>query len=308
MITEDAFPLPQRILTSADSNDHEHLARFTTAQIDGAHRAAEVLEPLWRRARRPEDRLRALEAAHATVVGWRYELALRSSGKHVHGHSVGAERFMLAMNDLTLNWDRLNPTAKDGGDTPGAQTMRTVEAMARQQFDRCDGGDTIHHVVLLDGTPWLGTTLVRGQAAHEVAGTVTRRLNARGITDVDFGNDPVFSRVPCDASRAAFFQHALTLLSRLDDSGDLPRDHWYEALYLLLLSPKYKRGGDSVCRTFAVAVAEVALAGDVPPFTHDVDFRAFVLPQRQFLLEQGHTGRLACPPAPTANACGKTAA
>lgn len=289
MITASAFPVPQRVLTSTDVAEHQRLAAFAVQQVDGAHRAVEVLEPLWRKARDNDDRFRALEAAHATVVGWRYELALRSRGKHVHGHSVSADRFLLAMNDLTLNWDRLTPTAKDGVNTPGAQTMRAVEAMARNQF-RHRVGDVLHHTVDLDDGPQLGTTLVRGLAARDVADTITRRLAARGITDVDFGHDPMFSRVPRDASRAAFFHRALTLLARLDGFGTLPRDRWYEALHLLLLAPKYKRGGDAVCRTFAVAVAEVALAGDIPPFTHDVDFQAFVLPQRQFLIEQGHTG------------------
>lgn len=290
MITTSSFPTPQRVLTSTDPNEHVRLAAFAAQQVDGARRAVEVLEPLWRKARTPEERVRALEAAHATVVGWRYELALRSPGKHVHDHVVGAERFVLPMNDTTLNWDRLNSTAKDGVGTPGAQVMRDVEAMARKQFGRRHNGDTVHNIVDLDGVPWVGTTLVRGLAACAVADKVTQRLNARGIFDVDFGEDPVFSRIPCDASRAAFFQHALGLLARIDGRGCVPRDRWYEALYLLLLSPKYKRGGDAVCRTFAVAAAEAVLAGDIPPFSHDVDFRAFVLPQQRFLSEQGHTG------------------
>lgn len=289
MITTSAFPVPQRVLISDDVSEHERLAGFARQHVNGAERAVEVLEPLWRKAGNEVERLRALEAAHAAVVGWRFELALRSTGKHVHNHAVGAERFLLPMNDMTLNWDRLNPTRADGADTPGARTMRDVEAMARKQFAR-HHGDTVHHVVEINRTPWIGTTLVRGLAAQRVADMITRRLAARGITDVDFGEDPMFSRVPCDASRTAFFQHALWLLAQIDGYGTAHWDRWYEALYLLLLAPKYKRGGDSVCRTFAVAAAEVVLAGEIPPFSHDVDFRAFVLPQQQFLVEQGHTG------------------
>lgn len=290
MITAGAFPMPQRVLTSTDPNEHERLAAFAVQQVDGANRAVAVLEPLWRRARSDEERIRALETAHAAVVGWRYELALRSRSKHVYDHVVGAERFLLQMNELTLNWDRLNPTAKDGVDTPGARTMRAVEAMARRQFAHLPQLDTLNRVVDINGGPRFGTTLVRGLAARDVAGLLTKRLAARGITDVDFGDDPLFARVPCDANRAMFFRQALALLARVDGRGTEPRDRWYEALYLLLLSPKYKRGGDAVARTFAVAAAEIVLAGDIPPFTHDVDFRAFVLPQPEFLLEQGHTG------------------
>lgn len=188
----------------------------------------------------------------------------------------------MPITDLTLNWDRLTPTAKDGDGTPGAAVMRAVEAMAREQFEHRPDDDTIHHVVQLDGRPWIGTTLVRGLAAEKISNVVRWRLAARRITDVDFGPDPMFARNPCDSSRSAFFQHALELLA--EDSPDT-RDRWYQALYLLLLSPKYKRGGDAIARTFAVAAAEVLLDGDIPPFPHDVDFRAFVLSQRQFLAE-----------------------
>ncbi len=289
MITASAFPMPQRVLISDDPAERERLAQFAVQQADGARRAVAVLEPLWRKARSDEDRVRALEAAHATVVGWRYELAAAGAVKHVRGRVIGPERFLLPLTDASMNWDRLTPTAADGDGTPGHQTMLAVEQMARRQFGTWHARDTVHNVVVIDGVPFVGTTLVRGLAARDVADMMTRRLNARGITDIDFGQDPMFSRVPNDANRARFFHEALKLLSRLDGFGTLHRDRWYQALYLLLLSPKYKRGGDAVCRTFAVAVAEVALCGDVPPFSHDVDFRAFVLPQHQFLIEQGHS-------------------
>jgi hypothetical protein len=286
VITPAAFPIPQRILTGNPATDAK-LAHFADQQADGAQRAAETLAPLWRRARTDTDRYRALEAAHAVVVGWRYDIA-RQDGQHVHRHNVGRERFLLPITDATLNWDRLNPTAKDGAGTPGEAVMRSVEAMAREQFSRHPGEDTIHNVVDLGHAALIGTTLVRGRAARQVAADVTRRLAARGITGgaVDFGEDPLFARNPCDASRVAFFRHALMLLAGpADPFDDDARARWYQALYLLLLAPKYKRGGDAIARTFAVAAAEIVLDGDIPTYPHDVDFRAFVLPQRQFLDE-----------------------
>ncbi len=282
MITIEAFPLPQRILTTLDPAEHERLASFAKQQVDGAGHAATVLAPLWQRACTQIDRIRALQAAHAAVVGWRYDIA-NASGKHVHGHRVGRERFLIPIDDTTLNWDRLTPTTKDGMGTPGEATMRAVEAMAREQFRRHRNQDTIHHVVKIDGVPWGGTMLVQGDAARKVADDVTGRLAARGITDVDFGENPVFVRNPCDSSRARFFQRALEILATVPDvQHRCGRQQWYGALYLLLLSPKYKCGGDAIARTFAVATAEVILGGDIPPYPHDVDFRAFVLPWSEF--------------------------
>lgn len=283
MITAASFPVPQRILTGDPAKDLQ-FAAFAQHQVKGARSAVEVLGPLWHKASGTVERVHALEAAHAAVVGWRYDLAC-SNRNHVHGHVVGPERFLIPIDDKTLNWDRLNPTTKDGPGTPGFATMQAVEAMARQQFEHQPGRDTIRHVVELGDTALIGTTLVRGLAARQVADEVTRRLNSRGIIDVDFGPDPIFARNPCDSSRAAFFQHALKLLAAPGAEITDVRVRWYQALYLLLLSPKYKRGGDAIARTFAVAAAEVVLDGDIPPYPHDVDFRAFVLSQNDFLRE-----------------------
>ncbi len=132
MIIADVFPLPQRILTPLDPDEHERLAGFTQHQVAGAQQAAALLAPLWQRAGDQLDRVRALQAAHAAVVGWRYELALNSGGKHMHGDRVDRERFLIPIDDARLNWDRSRPTAKDGAGTPNeATTPRITEPLAK---------------------------------------------------------------------------------------------------------------------------------------------------------------------------------
>ncbi|MGH3925123.1 MAG: hypothetical protein ACRDTT_20060, partial [Pseudonocardiaceae bacterium] len=174
-----------------------------------------------------------------------------------------------------------------GTETPASETMRRVGGLAAARFALCPGVDVVtNRVTLPAGRAVFGTRLLRGDAARHAATEMIARIAARGgdtsriITDGDL----IYVASAPETNRRTIFRRAMTLLAHDHASSAAALTAWLKAVYLLYQAPRRKRGGDAATRTFLVA-AGTCLLGRPPTLLHDVDLRAYVRPEEQFVAE-----------------------
>lgn len=293
-ITPGSFPTPDLALRSTDEGENRRVREFAVEQAAVAESTRARLADQLGGVRSPDDRAAVLTAAHADLVRWRYELALRTGRRLGQGIPHDASRFSTPVCDTSPNYDRIGylgrfrdgarwdestRTFRGGQDTPASRIMLEYGALATDRFAGAanDGEVLCNPVVLPDGSPIEGNSLVRGAAARRIAQELVERIARRGAdtSRIETGGDPMYVVTATDSARGRMFRAAMGLLAGA--TSDVVAA-WQAARYLLYQAPVTKKGSDAVTRTFLVAVGAL-LFGQAPVLAQDVDLRCIVAGQ-----------------------------
>lgn len=221
------------------------------------------------------------------------------TGRYGAGH---AERFRTLITDGNPNlfrigeherfregavWNPITRTYAGGVETPASRTMRRLGALAAARFGPSPSVDIMsNRVTLPDGRVARGMRLLQGSAARSAATEMVARIAARGgdtsriITDGDL----IYTASAPDTYRQTIFHSAMTLLAQDHATPATTLTAWLGAAYLLYQAPRRKRGGDATTRTFLIAAGAYLLIHP-PVLLHDVDLRAYVGPEEQFVAQ-----------------------
>jgi hypothetical protein len=236
-----------------------------------------------------------LASAHADLVRWRYQLALRlgrGAGLCID-YDPGRFATPIAADEANYDrigavgrfrdgatWDAATRTFRGGTETPAFRVMLAYGRLAEERFAReGNAGDTLQNMVMLpDGVRIPGNRLVRGATAERCAAELLARITGRGVdaSHVETGGGPMYVMTARQEDRDRMFAAALDLLASAAP-GEVAA--WQAARYLLYQAPRTKKGSDAVTRTFLVAVGTV-LFGHAPVLDHDIDLRCMVLGQQ----------------------------
>lgn len=293
------FPTPALALRTTCTTQLTRVRDFARHQATAAEALRARLVDELPRHQLP-GRLALLRQAFADLIQWRYDLALRASGRPGIGAVKDPGRFRRPLRDewpncdrlgytgrfrAGANWDASTRTYRGGRPTPASVIIEAYGQAARDRFAAEAGphDDTLLTMVAVPGGGLIpGNSLVRGAEAERIAAKLTARVSARGHDTSQFetGLDPIYavSAYPHDADAL----HGIAMV-RLAGAGDLPRaeriPEWQLARYLLYQAPQTKKGSDAVTRVFLVGVG-AALFGVAPVLEQDCDLRCLVLRQR----------------------------
>lgn len=297
MITAASFPTPDLAVRSYDSDELDRVCAF-------ANKQARVAERL--RVRLATDlpklplgqRVGLLRAVYQEATMWRYELALAAPRLGL-GIPQDPDRFLMTAREGGRNYDRIGAigrlragatwdpetrTYRGGVETPASRIMAHYGQAALDRIDtESPDSDVLLNVVRLPGRLIAGNQLVRGAAAHKLAGELRQRLVASGrdVGQFDAGADPLYvvSAEPDDAD-LLFGIALITLAGAVGDPEFAERLRaWRLGRYLMYqAAPRTKKGSDSVSRVVLVAVGTV-LFGRPPVMEQDCDLRCMVLDQ-----------------------------
>jgi hypothetical protein len=295
MITDASFPTPDLALRSANKDEDRRVRHFAVEQAAAAEEIRPCLDDQLHRAANHADRVAALTSAHAGLVGWRYELALRTERRLGRGLAHDASRFSKPLNEAGPNYDRIGyigrfrdgaewdpstRTFRGGRDTPAHRIMLAYGRVAADRFAREEhDGDVLRNLVVLpDGSRLTGNSLVRGAAAERIADDLVDRIARRGgdTTRIETGGAPMYVVSATDSARDRMFRAAMSALA---DAAPGDVRAWQAARYLLYQAPVTKKGSDAVARTFLVVVGAI-LFESAPVLEQDVDLRCMVSGQR----------------------------
>lgn len=128
--------------------------------------------------------------------------------------------------------------------------------------------------------------LLRGAPARHAAAELAARIGARGgdTSRIVTGGDLLYTATASEADRKEIFHAAMALLARHHPARCAAQTAWLRAAYLLYQAPRRKRGSDATIRTFLIATG-TALLDHPPALWHDIDLRAYVQPQHQFVTD-----------------------
>ncbi|AXX30273.1 hypothetical protein KCV87_05580 [Actinosynnema pretiosum subsp. pretiosum] len=288
-ITAGNLPTPELAERSTDPAVLRRVRGFAESQAAAARvelRRLLDLAPL-----PGPERVRAFESAHARLVKWRYETALRTPSRLGRGLPHDPERFRVRLADDSPNCDRLgylgrlrdgstwNGEARlftGGADTPAHRVMLRYGQRALARFEQTGTpGDELRNLVVLpDGQVVVGNSLVRGDRARRVGRELAERVARRqGVApQMELGGEPLYAVTAPAESRSVLFAEAMRELGHARP-GDVAA--WQRARYLLYQAPLTKKGSDAVTRTFLVAVGAFLL-GTTPTLEQDADLRCMV--------------------------------
>ncbi|MFD5629965.1 hypothetical protein [Streptomyces sp. NPDC127072] len=301
-ITAECFPTPALILRTNDPTAQRSLRKFAHQQAEVATSLHQALNEGLRSTRDTNDRATVFSRVFEAAEDWRYRIAAASPQPVGRYGSTWTERFRQPVTDDNPNlfrlgeharlrdgarWDPTTRTYLGGIETPASRTMRQFGIQALARFSQAPGMDVVRNQVTLhDGEVAHGMQLLGGNAAHRAATEMVTRIAARGgdtsriITD---GHLIYVASAP-EADRRKIFDNAMTLLAHDHTSAASALTAWLQAAYLLYQAPRRKRGGDATVRTFLIAVGTYLL-NRLPVLLHDIDLRAYVTPQDQFVTE-----------------------
>ncbi|HEX4724181.1 MAG TPA: hypothetical protein VH333_16815 [Pseudonocardiaceae bacterium] len=292
IITPECFPTPDLALRSADERENRRVRGFAVEQAVIAEATRARLAGELCGVRAEAERVAVLTAAHGDLMRWRYELAVRTGRRLGNGIPHDASRFSTPMRDTSPNfdrigylgrfrdgarWDESTRTFRGGKETPAYRIMLRYGALAADRFTGNDG-DVLHNqVVLPDGSPIAGNSLVRGAAARRIAQDLLERIARRGVdtSQIETGGDPMYVVTATESARSRMFGAAMGLLAGATSDGVAA---WQAARYLFYQAPMTKKGSDAVTRTFLVTVGAI-LFGQAPVLAQDVDLRCIVAGQ-----------------------------
>ncbi|MFJ2110599.1 hypothetical protein ACIOEX_01500 [Streptomyces sp. NPDC087850] len=294
LITHDHFPTSPLALRTADPDRQARVRAFADRQAAAATAAYDRLAGLWTTSATRADRIAALHTVHTELVTWRYELAAEAAGRLGQGIAYTPERFRTPITPGNINYDRVgrvgrlregaewdadSRTYTGGSSTPAYEAMMRYGQAAEARFE-AEGlrGDILQNwVTLPGGTRIPGNRIIRGDAARDVARELAARVSARGIdaSRMETGGEPIYTATPSPQDSATLHTAALDLLA---DPG-LTVESYLTARYCLFQSPQTKKGSDAVGRTFIVAVGALALGGEAPALSADIDLQCYVLRQ-----------------------------
>lgn len=301
-ITAECFPTPALLLRTTDPVAQRMVREFAQWQAEAARALHQTLSQSLRVARQVHARAAAFTTAFEAAEGWRYRIAAsrpHPTGRYAASH---AERFRTPITDDNPNlfrigeperfrdgtvWNPITRTYSGGVETPASRTMRQFGIAAAARFPSSPSGDIIgNRVTLPDGQVVCGMQLLRGDAACRAAIEMAARIAARGgdssrvITDGDL----IYAASPPETDRMEIFHSAMTILARDHSTRAAAMEAWLSAAYLLYQAPRRKRGGDATIRTFLIA-AGTYLLNHPPVLLHDVDLRAYVRSEEQFVAD-----------------------
>ncbi|ONI92788.1 hypothetical protein ALI22I_01810 [Saccharothrix sp. ALI-22-I] len=301
-ITAECFPTPGLILRTNDPSAQRTLREFAHEQAAAARSLREILSEKLPEARDVDERGAVFTTVFEATEDWRYRIAAtmpHSTGRYGAGH---VERFRTPIADDNRNlfrigeherlregvdWDSITRTYTGGTETPASRTMRRFGALAAARFAQSPGADIVsNRVTLPDGRVVHGMRLLRADAARHAAAEMAARIAARGgdtsriVTDGDL----IYIASAPETDRRTIFHSAMALLAHDHTTPADATIAWAEAAYLLYQAPRRKRGSDATTRTFLVAIGALLLAHP-PVLLHDVDLRAYIRSQVQFVAE-----------------------
>ncbi|WP_020673865.1 hypothetical protein [Amycolatopsis nigrescens] len=306
-ITAECFPTPELALRSNDPAKQAKVRAFAGEQAVAARRVCGRLAAALAAANDRGARFNAVWTAFDAVQDWRYQLALASAEATGRYGRDRAERFRTQITDDTANYDRLGEVGRlregsaydqatrtwtGGEQTPASLAMRRIGELAARRF--APGADVAHnHLVLPSGLYLVlpsgratGARLLRGDVAKAAADELTARVAARGedASQMEVGGDLLYAATGSTTDRRRIWAAAMGLLAGEYRNWTAARNAWAKAAYLLYQAPQMKKGSDSVNRVFLVAAGTVLL-GRPPVLLHDIDLRAYVLPEHEFVTE-----------------------
>ncbi|MBC9724019.1 hypothetical protein [Streptomyces sp. TRM68367] len=301
-ITAECFPTPALILRTNDPTAQRSLRKFAYQQAEVATSLHQALDDGLRGTRDIDDRTTVFSKVFEAAEDWRYRIAEASPQPVGRYGSTWTERFRTPVTDDNPNlfrlgeherlregtrWDPTTRTYLRGTETPASRTMRQFGTQAFARFSQTPDTDVVRNrVTMHDGEVVHGMQLLRGNAAHRAATEMVARIAARGgdtsriITD---GHLIYVASAP-EADCGKIFHNAMILLARDHASAASALTAWLQAAYLLYQAPRRKRGSDATVRTFLIA-AGAYLLDRLPVLLHDIDLRAYVTPQDQFVTE-----------------------
>lgn len=176
-ITADHFPTSPLALRTADPAKQASIRRFAAEQASAANTVRDTLMAMLAAARTPAGRLAALHVAHQDVTAWRYEAAVRASGRLGTGIAYSAERFRTPITAGTTNydrigrvgrlrdgatWDEASRTYQGGATTPAYEAMVTYGQAATDRFaaEGVDEDVLQNWITLPDGRQVAGAALL----------------------------------------------------------------------------------------------------------------------------------------------------
>ncbi len=291
--TAENFPTPHLALRGT-ANDVQ-VRGFAEEQA----RAAQALLPRVLAALAlpsTEHRVEVLTLAYDAVVRWRRALAAAAEDARYGATGRPAvSRYAVTLDEDGPNYDRLGEVGRlragarwdtaagrwtGGTDTQASRILAVYGQAARRRFavECASSADRLANEVGLPISDRLilGNTLLRGDAAREVAVRLAARLSERrGVAEVETTGDLLYVVTADSDSRRAAFREAMLVLS-MAERGDWSA--WWSAAYLLYQAPQFKKGSDATNRVFLAAVG-AALLGEAPVIPHDIDLRCMVLGQ-----------------------------
>uniref|UniRef100_UPI003F49A3D4 hypothetical protein n=1 Tax=Amycolatopsis sp. CA-290885 TaxID=3239925 RepID=UPI003F49A3D4 len=301
VITATSFPTPDLALRTNDHADEHRVRSFAREQAAAAEALRRRLAGELPSCRSLRERTAVLRDAHAELVRWRYELALRAPGRlGALGLPFDAERFRTSLRAGGPNvdklgylgrlragasWDRGTQTYQGGAATAASRIMLSYGERARARFAEqwLPDADVLLNVVAVGRRLIVGNRLVRGAAAVRIAEALVARVAARGrdTSQMEIGGDPVYAVTADPDDADVLFGIAMIMLAgAVDEPEQAVRVRaWQDARYLLYQAPRTKKGSDAVTRVFVVAVGAI-LAGRAPVLDQDVDLRCMVLGQQ----------------------------
>lgn len=300
-ITADCFPIPALILRTNDPTAQLSFRNFAHHQAKTACELHRTLTDVLGPVRDIDGRITAFTMAFETAEDWRHRIATASP--HTVGrYSAGvAERFRTPVTDDNPNlfpigeherlrdgatWDPTTRTYCGGVETPASQTMRQIGALATARFTEPSIDVVGNRVTLHDGHAVNGMRLIRGHAAHRAAIEMVTRIAARGgdTSRITTDGHLTYGASAPETDRKAIFDYAMVLLARDHGTPAAAVTAWLRAAYLLYQAPRRKRGIDATIRAFLIAAGTYQLQRP-PVLLHDIDLRAYVLRQDQFVSE-----------------------
>jgi hypothetical protein len=301
-ITAECFPTPGLILRTNNPSVQRTLQEFGHEQAAATRSLLQILNEKLPDACGIDERTAVFTTVFEATEDWRYRIAATKphpTGRYGADH---AERFRTPITDDNRNlfrigeherlregvgWDSITRTYTGGTETPASRTMRQFGALAAARLARSPGADIIsNHVTLPDGHVVNGMRLLRAGAARHAAAEMAARIAARGgdtsriVTDGDL----IYIASAPENDRRTIFHGAMALLAQDHATPADATTAWTEAAYLLYQAPRRKRGSDATTRTFLIATGALLLAHP-PVLLHDIDLRAYIQSQVQFVAE-----------------------
>ncbi|MFJ9841752.1 hypothetical protein ACIRYZ_15025 [Kitasatospora sp. NPDC101155] len=279
------------------------MREFAHCQAEAALSLHQSLTEVLPTARDIDARATAFTTAFEAAEDWRYRTAVANPHPTGRYGAASAEQFRTPITDDNPNlfrigeherlrdgatWDPATRTYLGGAETPASRTMRRIAELIAARFTQSPDVDVVcNRVTLPDGQAAHGMRLLRGSAAHNAAAVMVARVAARGGDTSRIATDGqllVYSASSPETDRRAIFRSAMTLLAQDHTTPAAALTAWLQAAYLLYQAPRTKRGSDATTRTFLIAAGTHRLSRP-PVLLHDVDLRAYVQPQDQFMTE-----------------------
>lgn len=301
-ITAECFPTPALILRTNDPIAQRSLREFAHKQADAARSLHQTLTEGLRVARDIDARATVFTTTYEAAEDWRYRIAASHplpASRYAAGHT---ERFRTLITDNNPNlfrigehkrlqdgtvWDPATRAYVGGAETPASRTMRQIGALAAARFVQSPNMEVVsNRVTMPDGRVARGMRLLRGWAAHRAATEMVARIAAQGgdTSRIITVGDLIYSASTPEIDRKTIFHGAMTLLGQDHATPATALTAWLRTAYLLYQAPRRKRGSDATIRGFLIAAGTYLL--DYPPvLLHDVDLRAYIRAQEQFVAE-----------------------